>query len=356
MTADLSQICIPPDSTIRKGMECIDRNCKGIVLICDLQRRLLSTITDGDIRRALLLGENLDEPITRLLVYKEDSAHAKPATAPYGAEPLQLLQIMREKEVRQLPLLDSDGRVQDLVTLEDLLPDQVLPVQAVIMAGGSGKRLMPLTQKVPKPMLPIGDRPLAERIIDQLCRAGIRRVHLTTHYKKEVIENHFRDGKDFGVEITYLREEEPLGTAGSLCMLEDSEEPLLVINGDILTGVDFRAMLDFHKAHSASMTVAVREHEFRLPYGAIQTEGVLVKGIVEKPVFRHFVNAGMYLLNPEVCKLIPSDTPYDIPDLILRVISENGRVVSFLVREYWRDIGEIKDYEKALADFANKEV
>jgi dTDP-glucose pyrophosphorylase len=337
-------------------MECIDRNSRGIVLVCDHERRLLGTVTDGDIRRAMLVGENLDATITRLLDLKKQSGRPGPVVAGVDSNPSTLLQIMQEKMVRQIPLLDADGKVEDLVTLEELLPDGHLPLQAMIMAGGFGKRLRPLTEHLPKPMLPIGDRPLIERIVQQLQQAGIHRVNLATHYKGEVIEDHLGDGSEFGVEINYVREDEPLGTAGALCLLEESDQPLLVINGDILTGLDFRAMLDFHWEHDAAMTVAVREHDFHLPYGVVDTRGVEILGIKEKPVVKHFVNAGIYLLDSRVCRLIPPGRAYDIPDLIEQLINENQRVVSFLIREYWQDIGEIGDYEKAMADFSNNEV
>jgi NDP-sugar pyrophosphorylase family protein len=223
-------------------------------------------------------------------------------------------------------------------------------MQAVVMAGGFGTRLRPLTEQVPKPMLPVGNRPLLELIIDQLRRAGIPRVNLTTHYQQEVITKHFGNGDGFGIEIHYVQEDQPLGTAGALGLLEFSDEPLLVINGDILTRVDFHAMLDFHREHRADMTVAVRQQEIHLPYGVVETNGVTIHGIVEKPVLSHFMNAGFYLLNPQVCQYIPVGQPYDMPDLILRLIGEGYKIVSFPVREYWLDIGRIEDYQQAIAD------
>src|ERR1044072_3325114 len=171
-------------------------------------------------------------------------------------------------------------------------------MRAVIMAGGYGTRLLPLTDQIPKPMLPVGDRPLLEIIVDQLKEAGIRQVNVATHYKSEAISDHFKNGEDFGVDIRYVKEDQPLGTAGALSLLEESDEPLLVINGDILTRVDFHAMLNFHREHAADLTVAVRQYEFRVPYGVIDTDGVAVTGISEKPMVRQFINAGIYLLNP----------------------------------------------------------
>ena len=196
----------------------------------------------------------------------------------------------------------------------------------------------------------MGDKPLLERIIVQLRQAGISRVNVATHYKEEVIANHFGDGSQFGVDIRYVREDEPLGTAGALSRLGESNEPLLVVNGDILSRVDFRAMLDFHREQKADMTVAVRIYELRIPFGVVEMEGDAVRSISEKPVVRHFINAGIYLLNPDVRHFVPANRRSDMTDLIERMVQEKRRVVSFPVREYWLDIGQIEDYQKALAD------
>jgi NDP-sugar pyrophosphorylase family protein len=224
------------------------------------------------------------------------------------------------------------------------------------MAGGYGTRLHPFTKDIPKPMVSVGDKPLLELIIQQLREAGISRVSVTTHYKREVITRHFGDGRDFGVEISYVEEDEPLGTAGALSLLDASEEPLLVINGDIITRVDFRAMLNFHRDHQAEMTVGVRQYEFRVPYGIVETDETRVTRISEKPIVRHFINAGIYLLNPEVCRFIPKGKPYDMPELINRLVEGGHRVVSFPVREHWLDIGQIEDYQKAQSEFENGRV
>lgn len=221
------------------------------------------------------------------------------------------------------------------------------------MAGGYGTRLRPLTDDLPKPMLPVGTKPLLELIVEQLRVAGIRQVNVATHYRGEVITDHFKDGQDFGVEIRYVKEDQPLGTAGALSLLEESDEPLLVMNGDILTRVDFRAMLNFHREHNAELTVGVRQYEFRVPYGVVNTNGVDVTGISEKPVVRQFINAGIYLLNPLVRRVIPNGRPYDIPELIENLLKEKRCVVCFPIREYWLDIGKSDQYDQAKADMAS---
>ncbi len=356
MYTDLSDLCIPPTASIKEAMACIDRNAKEITLVVDPQGRLMGTVTDGDIRRAILASFNLDSPVKELLENRACKPSPKPVTAPVGTPEAELLLLMKKSLLRHIPLLDEHERLVDLVLFHDLVEGGELSLQAVVMAGGFGNRLRPLTESLPKPMLPVGDKPLLELIIGQLRESGVRNVHVTTHYKAEVIERYFGDGRDHGVQMNYVGEYEPLGTAGALCRLAECEEPLLVINGDVLTSVDFRAMLNFHDDHAADMTIAVKQHDIEVPYGVIETNGVEITGISEKPVIRQFVNAGIYLLNPGVCGLIPVGQRYDIPDLVRRLLQEHYRVVSFPVREYWQDIGRLEDYERALTDFAKGEI
>jgi dTDP-glucose pyrophosphorylase len=352
---NLEQILIQPGASVWEAIEAVDRSGAGIALLVDEDCHLIGTITDGDVRRAILHGVSMDVAAAALLDYRPEE-YRRPTVAPLGTERPEILQLMQSRGIRHVPVLDDEGRVVDLVWLNELVKECELPLRAVVMAGGHGTRLRPLTEELPKPMLPMGDRPLLELIIEQLRQAGIRQVSLTTHYKEEAIVQHFGDGQDFGVEIRYVREDQPLGTAGALSLLDESAEPLLVINGDILTRLDLRAMLDFHREQQAEMTVAVRRYEFSVPYGVVETEGTAVVGISEKPTIRHFVNAGIYLLNPEVCRYIPGGQHYDMPDLISRLVTEGHRVVSFPVREYWLDIGRIEDYQKALADIENGEI
>ena len=339
----LTNLVVGPASSVRAVMEQIDRSGKGIALVLDETQHLLGTVTDGDIRRAILTGIDLDTPVEQLL-------NNQPLTAAAGTSDSTLLHLMNESGVRQIPLLDENDRVVDVMLLSDLVKEFELPIRAVVMAGGLGTRLRPLTDTLPKPMLPIGSRPLLELIVERLKQSGIRRLNVATHYKGEVISEHFKDGQDFGVEITYVKEDQPLGTVGALSLLEDSEDPLLVINGDILTRVDFREMLNFHREHKAELTIAVRQYEFNVPYGVVESDGVFVKGISEKPTVRQFINAGIYLLNPSVRRLVPNQQQYDMPDLIHRILSEGRQVVCFPVREYWLDIGIEDHYLQAQSD------
>ena len=356
MIEDLSALCISRSHTIRDAIEMINRNERGIVLITDDERRLLGTITDGDIRRAILADSGLDTPVQDLLIKKTESPYPEPIKALARTNPDELLFLMRKHVIQQVPLVDSDDRVVDLVTMEDLLADDNLPVQAVIMAGGLGTRLRPLTEDMPKPMLPIGDQPVMELMLGQLSKAGINRVNITTHYLPEKIREHFGDGQLFGVELKYVNEERPLGTAGAIGLMEPADTPLLVINGDILTKVDFKAMLKYHRKHKADLTVGVRQYDLEVPYGVLQCEGAYVRGLQEKPKYNFLVNAGIYLLEPSVYDYIPNGQRFDMTDLIERLLEDGRAVVSFPIVEYWLDIGEPADYKQAQEDVRNGKV
>jgi NDP-sugar pyrophosphorylase family protein len=299
----------------------------------------------------MLASVDLDAPVERILERQReiDEGRPRPLTAPIGTSPAELVALMQQYDVRQIPIVDDHGRVETLALLHDLLESEGPPLRAVVMAGGYGTRLGDLTAETPKPMLPVGDRPLLERIIAQLRDAGIRHVNLTTHYRAGTIAKHFGDGRQFGVEIEYVSEEQPLGTAGALGLVEH-DGPTLVMNGDILTGIDFRAMHAFHDEHEADMTVAVRAYEFRVPYGLVAVEGEDVVAIEEKPLVRSFVNAGIYLIGAGVRQFVPPGERFEMPDLIRRLVDEGRRVVGFPLREYWLDIGRLTDYEQALAD------
>ena len=345
---------VKENATLREVMACIDQNAKGIALVVNDSHQLLGTITDGDIRRAILNNISIDSHVSELLAKKPSaSRYQKPITVSRDVSRSECMEIMERHEIHQLPVIDEDGKVVGLVTLGELVTLDSLPLQAVIMAGGFGARLRPLTEDTPKPMLPVGDRPLMEHTIELLRHSGIRNVSITTHYQAEKITSHFGDGKEFGVNIDYVPEEKPLGTAGALGLLQDLDEPLLVINGDILTRVDFRAMLDFHQEHSADLTVGVRLYDFKVPFGVIESDGSKVLDVQEKPEVQFLVSAGIYLLEPSVRKFIPKNERSDMPNLIRRVIDDGGQVVNFPIVEYWLDIGHHRDYERAQTDLEN---
>jgi len=355
MRTDLTKFCIGRDRSLRDAITLMDQSRLGIALVVDEERRLLGTVTDGDIRRAMLDRIQLDQPVTVVLDRKASTRHAKPVTASIDADQNSCLQLLKEHRILHLPLLDREKRVAGLVALDDFVP-QRLSLQAVVMAGGFGSRLTPLTQETPKPMLPVGNRPIMEIIIQQLREAGIKQVKVTTHHQAEKITDYFKDGKAFGVELSYVTEDRPLGTIGGLGLLEAPQETTLVINGDILTQVDFRAMLTYHKEHQADLTLAVRHYDVKVPYGVVECDGPMVKRVNEKPVVGFFVNAGIYLLEPSVYRFIPSGVRFDMTELIQRLIQEGRTVVSFPIREYWLDIGEHSEYAQAGEDLKTGKV
>jgi dTDP-glucose pyrophosphorylase len=353
---DVEALLIPRDATLREAAERVDANRLGIALVTTPDRKLIGTVTDGDLRRAMLANMDLEAPVEVLLQRQRelDERRPFPLTAPAGSAAEELVSLMRRHDVRQIPLVDAAGAVSSVALLTDLVHDGSQPLHAIVMAGGFGKRLEELTDQLPKPMLPVGDRPLLERIIEQLRDAGISRVNLTTHYRADAIVSHFGDGSGFGIDITYVQEDQPLGTAGALGLV-DVDDPILIMNGDILTGVDFRAMHHFHDEHAADMTIAVRPYEVRVPYGLADLDGSLVTGLDEKPLLRGFVNAGIYLMNPDVRRLVEPGEPLEMPDLIRRALDRGRTVVGFPLREYWLDIGQRADYEQALEDVARLE-
>jgi dTDP-glucose pyrophosphorylase len=352
---DLSKVCICEKNTLREAMECIDLSGKGIALVIGDDRKLLFTITDGDLRRAVLNGLDLNLTVSEWAKKRTEHGNLSPVMMPLNTPPSELLRRMQDEDLRHIPLLDAEGRLADLAMLSEMVIGDTPDLSAVIMAGGFGARLRPLTEDLPKPMLPVGDKPMMEHIINQLHTAGIRQVNITTHYKPETIVDHFGNGERFGLGIHYVNEDRPLGTAGALGLMEPWDSTLLVINGDILTRLNFQAMLSFHRENKAVMTVGVRSYETQIPFGVVDLDGVSITRLTEKPVIKNFVNAGVYLLEPEVYRIIPKQQRIDMTDVINRLLAQKTKVVSFPISEYWQDIGQHGDYQKARDDYGREE-
>ncbi|GAB4175189.1 MAG: nucleotidyltransferase family protein [Thalassobaculales bacterium] len=343
---DIAAILIGPQARVLDAIERIDRSTTQIVLVVDDERRLLGTLTDGDVRRALLAGREVSALTVGELMNRT------PRSARQGESREALIARLREFGLHQLPILDEAGRVVDLMTIDTLLRRDWLPNQVVLMAGGLGTRLRPLTDALPKPLLPVGGRPLLETIVTSLAGQGFQRFVISLNYRGEMIRAHFGDGSRFGVEISYLVEPRRMGTAGCLSLLrEPPREPFLVMNGDILTSVNFRHLLQFHVDSRALATMAVTEQAIQIPYGVTTVEDGRLTGIVEKPVQRVYVNAGVYVLEPALLSRIRADAPHDMPELFQSVIAEGGHCAAFPIREYWRDIGTPPDLERAESEF-----
>lgn len=341
-------LLIAPDTCIADAIRVIDAGSARITLVVDSERRLLGTVTDGDVRRGLIRQIGLNEPVSRIM-----NPNPKTLRREMGKE--QALALFRDNDFLQIPLVDDAGHLLGVETYRDLLKVPVRDNWVFLMAGGYGKRLSPLTDDCPKPMLCLGGRPILESIIDRFVAAGFHKFYISVHYLADRVKDYFGDGSRFGVTIRYVEEEEPLGTAGALALLPEIESlPVIMMNGDILTHLEFSSLLAVHHEGSNDMTVCVREYDYQVPFGVMQMKDDEVVDIVEKPVYSFFVNAGIYVLSPDVVSNVKSGIPCDMPDLIRSRISQGKRVGIFTVHEYWLDIGRVEDFERAQRDFSSK--
>jgi dTDP-glucose pyrophosphorylase len=327
--------------SVRDAIACLNNSGLQIVLVVSTQDYFLGTITDGDIRRAILEGVTLDESLGTLLNRNAICV---------GSEitPEQARKQMSLSGVSHLPILDSALHVVGIHFLNenDLTPD--LEHNFVVMAGGKGERLFPRTKNCPKPMLYVGDKPILHHILDRAIGQGFKNFTFATHYLSEMIEEYFGSGKEFGVDINYVREKEPLGTAGALGQLKNANDlPIIVTNGDLLTNISYGELLKFHSEHNASATLAVRFHEFQNPFGVVETQGFDVVRFEEKPVFRSQTNAGVYVFESNSLNLLKKNTRIDMPDFLKKILSSNQRVVAYGVHESWIDIGRPDDFDQA---------
>ncbi len=346
MNPDWQQIAIPADANIRRALEVIDRGGRQIALVVEDGQHLAGTVTDGDIRRALLRGCDLDTPIGEVM-------NPNPVTGLEGEDERIWQRTMQRHSLRHLPILDRRGCVVDLAEFRlPAEPSRSTPV--VIMAGGLGTRLRPLTENIPKPLIPVGPRPVLETIIENFAEQGFENILLCLNYKGEMIRAHFGDGTRLGVRIRYIVEDRRLGTAGALSLMpEPPREPIIVMNGDLLTKVDFVRLLDFHHRQGFVATMAVREYSHQIPYGVLQIgENYRIEALAEKPVERYYVNAGIYVLSPEALQRVPAQKFYDMPNLFQRLMQQGRPVGSFPLRDYWMDIGRLEDLERASEEFS----
>lgn len=335
-----------PQASIHQTIQIIDSSGLQIALVVDENQTLLGVVTDGDIRRAILKALPLSTPISEVM-------NMHPLTIQQGTSVETILSIMKKNSLQRIPIINSQKQVINLALLETLIQPEVKQNRIVLMAGGLGTRLKPLTEHFPKPLLKVGSKPVLQTIIENFREQGFIHFYLSVNYKAEMIEAYFKDGSQFDVSIQYLQEKQRLGTAGALSLLpEMPNEPLIVMNGDLLTKVDYRQLLNFHKEHEAAATMCVREYDFQVPYGVVEIEQQRITGIKEKPVQRFFVNAGIYVLNPETLNQIPHDQFFDMPSLFESLIAQQKNTVVFPIHEYWIDIGQMADYEKANNEFA----
>ena len=340
---EFDDIIVKPDFLLRDVLEILDRSEKKVCLVLDVDERLIGTITDGDIRRALLRNTPLSESIEKVFCENPTVVHFKDSKH-------KVIELCRTKKIQQVPVVDDAGFVVGLEVLDDLIGIPEKEHKVVLMVGGLGMRLRPLTEDTPKSMLLVGGKPILHRIVESFVSCGFKNIIMCVGYKAEHIKEYFQDGSRFGARIEYVEEEQRLGTAGALSLLKSgqvSDKPFFVMNGDLLTNVNFGHLLDFHVSSSSQGTMCVRKYEFQVPYGVVNVDDTVIKGIDEKPIHRFFVSAGVYVLSPSCIDLVPGDTFFDMPSLFERLISENQRVVSYPLYEDWIDIGKMEEYKRA---------
>lgn len=345
MSKNWQKVVLSPAHSVRDALAVINAEALRVCLVVDQDQYLLGVVTDGDIRRAILNNVALTQSVTAVM-------NRSPITVLANQPRAQLLELMRERSVLSLPVINEEGKLIGLETWEQAVQAPIYDNPVFIMAGGFGTRLRPLTDNCPKPMLKVGDKPILETLLGQFLKAGFKNIYISTHYMPEQITDYFGDGSAWGATIRYVHEETPLGTGGALGLLPDDIPalPLIMINGDVLTTVDFNRLLDFHNKYQPVATMCVREYDYQVPYGVISGDGHRILEMQEKPIQRYFVNAGIYVVSPELFMNVPRQERIDMPTLLEQQIAKQEEVLMFPIYEYWLDIGRMDDFNKAQLD------
>lgn len=342
---DYTKTLVRPNISIRDALVLLNQTALQILLVVEEDNKLLGTITDGDIRRGLLKGMGLDEAI-EFIVY------LTPTVANINESNQEIIQKAVARKIHQIPIVDSEHRVVGLKEIDELLKPENKPNRVVLMVGGLGTRLYPLTKDTPKPMLKVGDKPILQTIVERFASYGFVNIVMCVNYKAEAIQAYFGSGEKFGVHIEYVLEQERMGTAGALSLLKAKpNEPFFVMNGDLLTNVNFESLLAYHQSNHAIATMCVREYDFQVPYGVVNIQDQKITAIVEKPVHKFFVSAGIYMLSPESLAAIPQGQFFDMPTLFEKLIESSQNALSFPIHEYWLDIGRMNEYEQANREY-----
>lgn len=342
---NIQNIKLNKNSPIKEALQIIDNGAMQIALVVDENDKLLGTLTDGDIRRGLLKGLDLDSSIESIIF-------TTPTIAKISDTKEEILKIALAKKLHQIPIVDDSGKILGIQELEELIKPKYKTNKVVLMVGGLGTRLRPLTENTPKPMLKVGNKPILQTIVEKFVEYGYINITMCVNYKSHIIQDYFGDGSAFGANIEYVFENQRMGTAGALSLLHvKPTEPFFVMNGDLLTNVNFEHLHDYHTSNNAMGTMCVREYDFQVPYGVVNIENSKILSIEEKPVHKFFVSAGIYMLSPKALEYIPQDEFYDMPTLFEKIINENKNAISFPLREYWLDIGRIEEYKKANEEY-----
>ncbi len=344
----MNKVLISSNASLREAINCLNESGTKTLVIVDEKNQLLGTLSDGDIRRAIINGADLDKNIEG--IYRSDPR--------YVIEGKYSIKKLAEDFIRNrydlIPILNPKMEIKDIIYLEDLMPDDEIDniisqdIKVVIMAGGFGKRLLPMTKNTPKPMLKVGNSNMIEIVIDNFKKFGFKDFIISVNFLSEQITSHLENGKKFGVKIEYLKEEEPLGTAGSLSLIKeiDDEKPYIVTNSDVIIDLDFRDLVKHHIDNKADITICTKIHEINIPYGVVNTNGT-VKSIEEKPDKAYWVNSGLYVLSPKIINKIKHNEFIDMTDVITNEIGNGSNVLSFPIFGYWKDIGQKKQLEEA---------
>ncbi len=335
------------DGNLLDAVRVINEGEIQIAFVLDESQKLIGTVTDGDLRRGLLNNLSLEAPLSSVM-------QTDPVTAFHDLSEKQILNIMQKYEVNQIPLIDDLGRIVDvrIRTLSD--HRNLFDNQVILMAGGFGSRLKNRTYSTPKPLLQIGDKPILKTILENFIDNGFYKFTISIGHLGNQLEDYFGDGSKWGINISYIKEENPLGTVGSLSLLKDRpKKPFFVMNGDVLTKVNFKQVLKYHEDHKALATMCVRGFDNQLPYGVVNIDGVNIIGLEEKPIQKVMVNAGIYVLEPSILDYIQYNQFYNMTSLFEKLIHTNKTTIAFPIHEYWMDIGQPDDFEQADRDYIN---
>lgn len=345
MSKNWKKILLSPQSSLRDALSIVNEEALRVALVVDDQEKLLGVLTDGDIRRAILSDVTLNTAVSTVM-------NRNPVTSPINCSRSEVLTEMRKRSILSIPVVADNGRLVGLETWESASAHRRYENPVFIMAGGFGTRLKPLTDTCPKPMLKIGEKPMLEILIDRFAKTGFRNIYISTHYLPDVIVDYFGNGHRWGVNIEYVHENTPLGTGGALGLLPDDTPnlPLIMINGDVLTSLDFERLMQFHNMHSPAATMCVRQYEYQVPYGVISHDGGKIVGMTEKPIHSYFVNAGIYMLSQSIFKNVPKGISIDMPTMLDTSIKNKNDVLMFPIHDYWLDIGRMDDFRRAQVD------
>ncbi len=342
---DIQNIKLSKNASIEEALKVIGDGAMQIALVVDKSDKLIGTLTDGDIRRGLLKGLDLKSSI-------ESITFKTPTIAKESDTKEMILKLAISKKLNHIPIIDESEKVIGIQEISQLVMPNEKKNKVILMVGGLGERLGSLTKDTPKPMLKVGNKSILETIVENFKGYGYTNIVMCLNYKSEIIQDYFGDGSEFGVNIEYIVEEKRMGTAGALSLLKDnSKEPFFVMNGDLLTNVNFEKIHECYLLNKAQALMCVREYESQVPYGVINIENTKIVSVEEKPTQKFFVNAGIYMLNPEVLKYIPKNEFYNMTTLFEKLIDKDKNIISFPIDGYWLDIGRFEEYKKANEEY-----